>query len=172
MPSTTAGGQKAPMKNFISPTGEDIRITHPNGSVAIIGATEKPLPQHLWAAATRAGAQVASGSSGGKLTAAETAAANRAAQAGAGDAQNDERFTIKQKLKEQMKLALDAHDEADEGGAKVTKEFEDAFTSAGIPQVKWLQDRVGFTVSADQRDEAWEELTAELESGEEEDPEA
>lgn len=157
---------KAPTKQFYSPSGEELRITHGNGAVALIGPDPKPLPKHLWQAAIRAGAQV-SGQSG--LTTEESRAAKKAGEDGAGGAENDQRFTIIEKLKQAMREAVDAYADAEEAGRDVTVEFASAFTSNGIPQVKWLEGRVGFSISADQRDQAWADLQPELEESEEQD---
>lgn len=160
---------KAPTKAFHSPTGEELRITHGNGSVALIGSEPKPLPQHLWTAAIRAGAQPVGNQP--KLTAAELKAATAAAATGAGSAGTDGNVSFIERLKVEIRKAVEAENDAVDSGGDVTEEFKNAFTSNGIPQVKWLQDRVGSAVSADQRDEAWAEVEAELEPEGDEDGE-
>lgn len=148
-------------KEFISPNGEDIRVTHPDGGVAIIGSTPKTLPPKFWTLAVRAGAEVLG--SGSKLTPSE-----RLASASANNPDSDS-FSQFERIKEAIIEALDEQDAATEDGREVADEFKDAFTANGTPQVRWLEKRVGFSIGSEQRDQAFDAVTRE--SGEQEEDE-
>ena len=59
-------------------------------------------------------------------------------------------FTRKNAIKAAMLDALQA-DEDD-------PDYTDAFTANDIPNVRWLEKKVGFSLSADERDAAWAEV--------------
>lgn len=128
---------------FRSFDGSEVRVTHPDGSVAIVGAEPRTLPKKLWRAAVKAGCQTDT-----TLKPAELPELTPA----------DDAFTRNQAIKDAMIAAL----EADEDDA----EFADAFTANDIPNVRWLEKRVGFSLSADERDAAWSEVQAGLDAEE------
>lgn len=134
---------------FSSIDGSDIRVTHPSGDVAIVGATPRPLPAKLWRNAIKQGCTTE-----GKFTPAELPPLT---------AENDP-HTRKETIKAKMVEAL----ESDETDAK----YEDAFTAAGIPNVRWLEKALGFGMSADERDACWAEVKAEQPEEEEEEEES
>ena len=45
-------------RRFYSRDGDDIRVTHPGGSVAIVGEEPRTLPKHLHRAAIKNGCQI------------------------------------------------------------------------------------------------------------------
>ncbi len=132
-------------KLFSSIDGTDVRVTHGDGSVAIVGETPRTLPRKLWRAAIKAGCQ--------------TNTSLRAADMPVDPA--DDAFTRKQAIKDAMIAALQADD--------TDPAFEDAFTANDIPNVRWLEKRVGFSLSGDERDVCWSEVQANLPDEEEED---
>lgn len=140
-------------KQFISPNGEDIRVTHPDGGVAVIGSTPKTLPPKFWTLAVREGAEVVGESN--KLSASERLASQNANNPDA------DSFQLFDRIKQAIEEALDEQDNATEDGREMADEFKDAFTANGIPQVRWLEKRVGFSISADQRDQAWDAINRE-----------
>lgn len=134
-------------KLFSSIDGTDVRVTHGDGSVAIVGADPRPLPRKLWRAAIKAGCQ--------------TDARLRAVDMPVDPA--DDAFTRKQAIKDAMIAALQADD--------TDPEFEDAFTANDIPNVRWLEKRVGFSLSGDERDVCWSEVQQDMPDGDEEEGE-
>lgn len=130
---------------FRSFDGTEIRVTHPDGSVAIVGDEPRPLPKKMWRQAVKQGCQTDTSIKPADLP---------------GLTQADDAFTRSQAIKDAIVEALES-DEADEA-------FADAFTAADIPNVRWLEKRVGFSLSADERDQAWSEVQAELPEGSEE----
>lgn len=134
---------------FRSIDGSDIRVTHPSGDVAIVGETPRTLPPKLWRAAIKQGCTTE-----GAFTPAELPPLT---------VQNDP-HTRKEAIKAKMVEAL----ESDETDTK----YEDAFTAAGIPNVRWLEKALGFGMSADERDACWAEVKAEQPEEEEEEEES
>lgn len=140
-PKATKAATDAPEeKQFRSVDGTDIRVTHPDGSVAIVGADPRPLPRKMWRAAIKAGCQ--------------TDGTVRAADLPSGLTAADDAFTRKQAIKDAMIEALQS-DEADPA-------YEDAFTANDIPNVRWLEKKIGFSLSADERDVCWGEVQEEI----------
>lgn len=134
----------APARKFMSATGEDIRVTHPDGSIALVGEEPRELPPKLWRAAIKQGC----------IPDTQLRKAELPQEPG------DDAFSRKQAIKDKINEALDS-DETDE-------RYEDAFTAAGVPNVRWLEKQVGFSLSAQERDVAWAEVQAERDDGEEE----
>ena len=126
---------------FHSYDGSEIRVTHPDGSIAIVGSEPRPLPKKLWRAAVKAGCQTDSTLKPAELPELDA---------------GDDAFTRMEAIKQAMIEAL----EADEDDAA----FADAFTANDIPNVRWLEKKVGFSLSADERDQAWSEVQAGLSS--------
>ena len=128
-------------RRFYSRDGDDIRVTHPGGSVAIVGEEPRTLPKHLHRAAIKNGCQILE--PGESLSAAQRTTVE----------ENDpgtDAFTRKNAIKAAMLDAL----QADEDDAN----YADAFTANDIPNVRWLEKKVGFSLSADERDAAWAEV--------------
>lgn len=119
-------------KLFYSPD-EPIRVTLGDGGVAIIDTSPRTLPQKYWRAATRAGALIKGGLTAEELKGPE------------GSAESDPHARAEMILK----AVLDAV-AADDGPG-----FENSFTAAGIPNVRWIETRVGFGIDASERDQAW-----------------
>ena len=131
-------------RRFYSRDGDDIRVTHPGGSVAIVGEEPRTLPKHLHRAAIKNGCQILE--PGENLSAAQRTTVE----------ENDpgtDAFTRKNAIKAAMLDAL----QADEDDAN----YADAFTANDIPNVRWLEKKVGFSLSADERDAAWAEVQTE-----------
>ena len=131
-------------RRFYSRDGDDIRVTHPGGSVAIVGEEPRTLPKHLHRAAIKNGCQILE--PGESLSAAQRTTVE----------ENDpgtDAFTRKNAIKVAMLDAL----QADEDDAN----YADAFTANDIPNVRWLEKKVGFSLSADERDAAWAEVQTE-----------
>lgn len=127
---------------FRSFDGTDIRVSHPDGSVAVVGESPRTLPKKLWRAAIKAGCMTDNSLKPAELP-----------ELGAGD----DAFTRMQAIKDAITEALES-DETDEA-------FADAFTANDIPNVRWLEKRVGFGLTADERDQAWSEVQADLPEG-------
>lgn len=130
---------------FRSYDQSDIRVTHPDGSVAIVGEKPRTLPRKLWRQAIKAGCQTDEILKPAELV---TTAA-------------DDAFTRQQAIKDAIIAALES-DESDPA-------FADAFTANDIPNVRWLEKRVGFGLSADERDQVWAEVQAGLSNEEADD---
>ena len=141
-------------RRFYSRDGDDIRVTHPGGSVAIVGEEPRTLPKHLHRAAIKAGAQI--------LEPGEALTATKRTTVVADDPASDA-FTRKNAIKAAMLDALQA-DEDD-------PDYTDAFTANDIPNVRWLEKKVGFSLSADERDAAWAEVQSENDNGDDGDNE-
>lgn len=139
--------ESAPKRKFMSATGEDIRVTHPDGSVALVGEEPRELPPKLWRAAIKQGC----------IPDTQLRKADLPAEPA------DDAFSRKQAIKDKISEALDS-DETDE-------KYDDAFTAAGVPNVRWLEKQCGFSLSASERDVAWAEVQAERDDGEEEEEE-
>lgn len=120
-------------KMFYSPE-DPIRVTLPDGAVAIIERTPRTLPQKFWRPATRAGALVDGG-----LTAEELKAPQ-------GKPESDPHTRAEMILN----AVLDAARAPDD-----SEGFEDAFNTSGTPNVRWIETRVGFGIDAAERDQAW-----------------
>ena len=129
---------------FRSYDGEDIRVTLADGSVAVVGATPRPLPRKFWREAIKQGCQT------GEIKAADLPPMSPA----------DEAETRREAIKKAIIEALE--------GDETDKAFADAFTANDIPNVRWLEKRVGFNLSAEERDQAWEEVQAEQPAGDSE----
>lgn len=132
---------------FSSIDGEDVRVCHPDGAIAIVGATPRPLPKKLWRLAVKAGCQ-----SDVTLRPADMPIEAK-----------DEAFTRKQAIKDAMVAALKAEDE--------DPKFADAFTANDIPSVRWLEKHLGFGLTSDERDVAWGEVQDEMPDADEEEGE-
>lgn len=128
---------------FYSPDGTDIRVTHPDGSVAIVGDTSRTLPPKMWRAAARAGCMVEQAGQKRGLSARDLQRSVEGEPGAGADA-----FKREEAIKQAMRDALEAEEDA--------PGFEEAFTDAEIPSVKWLESRLGFGVSGDERDALWE----------------
>lgn len=126
---------------FHSFDGTDIRVTHPDGSVAIVGETPRALPKKMWRLAVKNGCQTDTSIKPVDLP---------------GLHAGDDAFTRRKAMKDAIIEALES-DEADEA-------YADAFTAADIPNVRWLEKRVGFSLTADERDDVWAEVQAETDA--------
>jgi hypothetical protein len=135
---------------FYSEDGTPIRVTTPDGGVALIGKKPRPLPKKFHRSALREGARTTD------------MPAKEELEDGIG--KGDDPFERRKAIKEAMVDAMEAHDTADENGTKVRAEYEEAFTKADVPSVIWLKNRVGFGVDGAERDELWAEIQSELEA--------
>ena len=125
---------------FYSPDGTPIRVTCPDGAVAIV-TDKRTLPPKFNRAAIRAGCLTTDMPAAEKLKGPEVP--------------NDaDAFRRRDAIKAKIMEALNAA-EGDAG-------FEDAFTGAGLPNINWLNKAVGFTVERSERDELWAEIQREL----------
>lgn len=143
-------------KKFISPfEGEEIRLTLPDGGVALVGNTPKVLPKRFWREALKNGCQPADEK---PLTPAQ----KRAALAAAPESDTSEDATLIQRMIVEIRKAFNS-DPTD-------PRYANAMTTQGIPTTKWLTDVMGQPISAQQRDEAYALFEAEdAEDGEGED---
>lgn len=149
----------APTKKFVSQfEGEEIRVTLPDGGVALIGDEPKTLPERFWRAALKAGAMEAGSE---RLTPAQRRAAVRAAPDS--DKADDDG------LIERIKAKIDEIFEADPNDPK----YSEALTAQETPRTDWLTAELGVNISAAQRDEAYAlwELDQDGEDDDEEDQE-
>ena len=121
---------------FYSFDGSDIRVPLPDGSVVIVGERPRPLPKKFWRAAIRNGCQ----------TSDSIPKVDLEPELGA----KDDPFTRMEAIKAAIVEALES-DETDE-------QYADAFTANDIPNVRWLEKKVGFGLTADERDAAWREV--------------
>lgn len=133
---------------FYSPDGTTIRVTHPDGAVALVDGDPRELPQKLWRLATRAGCLIKGGITADQLK-------------GPNVDESADAFKRRELIKQAMFDAARSEENA--------QGFEDAFTAAGIPNVRWLEKRVGFGIDADERDQIWAEAEVELDEEEEQD---
>lgn len=147
----------AKTKQFVSTfPGEEIRLTLPDGGVAIVGSEPKTLPERFWRKALQSGCTEANGK---PMSRAQLRAAARAAP----EADQSEDSTLIERLIGACKDILN--------GDPLDPQFADAMTEQEIPRVDWLSQRVGANVTAEQRDEAWAKLQLELDEGDEEEDE-
>lgn len=140
---------KAKTKFFISPfDGEEIRLTLPDGGVAIVGNEPKELPDRFWRKALQSGCQPADEK---PLTPAQ----KRAALAAAPENDTGDESTLIERLKAKIReiFNADAND----------PRFEDALTGQDIPAVAWLSEAMGQPITSAQRDEAFALFEAEEE---------
>ena len=135
---------------FYSPDGSNIRICLPDGRVAIVGETPRELHASFNKAAIRSGCLTTDMPTADRL-------AGPAVPAGA------DPFERREAIKARIHDAL----QQEEGAPG----YDEAFTGAGIPNVHWLSEAVGFTVDRTERDELWREVQAEVEAGLEEEDE-
>lgn len=132
---------KARTKSFISPfEGEEIRLTLPDGGVALVGNEPKVLPERFWRKALQSGCQPADEK---PLTAAQ----KRAALAAAPENDTGDDDTLIERLKAKIReiFNADAND----------PRFADALTGQDIPAVAWLSEAMGQPITSAQRDEAF-----------------
>lgn len=138
----------APTKQlkFYSPDGTDIRVTHPDGAIAIVGGEPRGLPPKFNREAIKAGCLTTDMPSANRL-------------AGPAIKPQDDAFARRGLIKDKMIEAA----RSEEGATG----YEDAFTQAGIPNINWLSSALGFQVERAERDELWKEAQAELDAEEE-----
>lgn len=133
---------------WFAPDGEQVRVCLPSGDVAVIEPGEqRELPPKFNKAAAQAGLAVVGGVSPSSVTKPEV------------PAENDVTTRVDH-IEKAIRDALNAPEGNDE--------FEDAFTKAGTPNIKWLSKRVGFTVETSERDIAWKSVQADLEDEQDE----
>ena len=133
---------------FRSFDGSDIRVDHPDGSVAIVGAEYRTLPKKLWRLAIKRGCV-------------SDTTINPADLPGLSVA--DDAFTRKQRIKDMIVEALQSDEE--------DPRFADAFTPQDIPDLRWLEKACGFPLSAEERDAAWDEVQRDMPDPEEDEGE-
>lgn len=136
------------LKKFYSEDGTTIRVTLADGRVALIGGTPRPLATAFHRAALQAGA-IPGDVAPSHLPPKED-----------GDTPPDD---LDAKIRGAMLDAVnfDAEDATDDDKLA----FADAFTGNGIPNVRWLEKRIGFGISAADRDRVWALVEAELDEG-------
>lgn len=127
---------------FYSPDGTPIRVTHPDGGVAIVGEHPRELPPKFNREAVKAGCLTTDKPAASKLQGPVVPPAA-------------DPFKRREAIKDKIIEALNAA-EGDAG-------FEDAFTQGGLPNIQWLSQAVGFTVERSERDELWQEVQIENE---------
>ena len=135
-------------------------MTHEDGSVAIVGAEPRTLPQKLHRAAAREGCSVQHTGPGGK---AEARSAARAAQSRGKAKPSAEEIAADAHLRH---AAISAIVEEALRSEETDEEYADAFTNGGKINVKWLSEKVGFTVEASERDEIQTTIEAKLDAEE------
>jgi hypothetical protein len=139
---------KTETPRWYSPDGTPIHVYLPDGSKAIVAEDPRELPRKFWKAAGRAGCMT-------------TGMPNvKDMQPPQGNPEDDAETRIE--------LIAAAIQEA-MGQEEDAPGYEDAFTNAGKPNVQWLSKKVGFTVTAADRDEAYDRVELEGEEEESED---
>lgn len=141
-------------QKFYSPDGTDIRVTLPDGSVAIVNKA-RTLPQRFWRQATREGCLVKGGATAAQLAGPKPSDLS--------DPLN-RRDAIMGAMKDAAKrvaASAAAGDDAPPAG------YEGAFTRTGTPNVRWLETRLGLEIDGNERDELWTEVQVELDNEEE-----
>lgn len=128
-------------KKFVTQfPGETVRLTLPDGGVALVGDEPKELPKRYWREALRNGCQPADEK---PLTPAQ----KRAALAAAPENDTTGEETLIARLKAKIREIFDAE--------STDARYENALTTQGIPTVSWLSEAMGQPISAAQRDEAF-----------------
>lgn len=127
-------------RQFYSIDGTDIRVCHADGSIAVVTGKPRLLPRKLWRAAVASGCQIL-----------RTGEAVQQASDPVGDALTDGDDAEKRHaaIVDLFNEMLDA--------AEDDPAYADAFTGAGLPNVRYVEKRLGFSISAGERDAAWAE---------------
>lgn len=131
---------------WYSPDGTDIRVCLPDGRCAIVGEVPRDLPRSYWRQAGRDGC----------LATTQIKPADFNIPTAADHEDPEKRSNA---IRELVLAAATAGEE--------DPKFEGAFTPAGIPNVMWLSQRLGFLVHREERDAAWNQIKAEVEQNEE-----
>jgi hypothetical protein len=131
---------------WYSPDGTDIRVCLPDGRCAIVGEVPRDLPRSYWRQAGRDGC----------LATTQIKPADFNIPTAADHEDPEKRSNA---IRE---LVLSAATAGEDDVA-----FEGAFTPAGIPNVMWLSQRLGFLVHREERDAAWNQIKSEVEQNEE-----
>ena len=118
-------------RKFVSSTGEPIRVTMPDGRIAIVGTTPTELHSDLHREAMKAGCIPSDTSLPPPVI----------------------EQTLDEKIQDAMIFAYTSDD------ASVRDE---AFSSSGLPQVRWIERHIGLSITADQRNAAWEVVKPQL----------
>ncbi|HZX81037.1 MAG TPA: hypothetical protein VFE72_08820 [Lysobacter sp.] len=134
---------------FYSIDGEDVRVTLPNGGVAIVGEEPRPLPPAFWRAASQAGCAVLD-AQGNKVRITKADLEGPAAPAGSTDQSRHD-------LLVQACIDIIEHEKHIDAGGEPKPEFKGALSKGAEPApiVRWLEKRVGFSVTAEERNRAW-----------------
>ena len=127
-------------KKWFSEDGTDIRVTLPDGGVAIVGDKPRTLPKKFWKAAVKEGALATDQN----VTRADLSAVG----------EGDEAETRRKAIYDLMLAAWDASENDENTDSK----FDDAFTGAGKPNVRWLEKELGFDIDGTERDEIWAQV--------------
>jgi len=119
---------------WYAPDGSPIHVTLPDGRRCIIGIEPRPIPPAFYRAAQRAGAFADS---------MPTKAQMRGPEVPPGADPLGRVRLIEGMVRKAYQ---------DTSGSE---EFENAFTPNGVPDIKWLSAKLGFQITASERDLAW-----------------
>lgn len=137
-----AAAQKPEERLFYSQDGEDIRVPLPDGRVALVGEEPRVLPRAFHKEAMKRGCLIA----GANMPKLDLSVPTELDQ----EARNEA-------IKDAIREALDADSEAEGYEAA----YGEAFNENEEPSVRWIEKRLGFNISAGERDKAWAEVQRE-----------
>lgn len=147
-----------PETTFYSPDGEPIRVKLPDGRVAIVTDEPRTLPAAFHRAALKAGCF-------------PTGDAKRVvAEIPTKDDPLKRREAIKDAIFDVLASAPADHAPEAEH-AEFAKNYEGALNADGVPNVRFLETKLGFNIDAAERDSAFAEVRQELERGDDADDE-
>lgn len=132
---------------WYSPDGTDISVYLPDGSRAIVGEDPRALPRKFWRQAGKDGC----------LTTDMPAAADMKPPSANPEDDDETRIGL---IVDAIKDALAQEEDA--------PGYEDSFTAAGKPNAQWLSKKVGFNVTASDRDDAFDRVDVGGDESEEE----
>lgn len=141
-----------PERQFYSPD-DPIRVALLDGSIALVTSAPRTLPPKFWKQALKDGCFCTD-----QVPRAELDAADQVPGADA--------FQRRDAIKDAICAAVDAQETPEQA---TSDEFRDAFNANDVPNVRWIEKRVGFGIDASERDEVWAEIQRELEAEREDD---
>lgn len=145
-PKQSAAQQLADKRLFHSFDGSIIRVTHPDGSVAEVGADPRELPKKLWRLAIKHGCQTNTSIRPVDLPGLSVA---------------DDAFSRKGRIRDIIIAALESDD--------TDQRYVDAFTAQDRPSLSWVEKECGFGISADELNAVWDEIQRDIPDGSDED---
>ncbi len=138
-----------PTRMFYSDTGENIRVTLPDGGVAVVGTEPRELPAKYHRAAQRAGCVTTTG------------ARAEVIQTQVQDDPHERMEAIVTAITNALE-AEPAEGATEAEHAAYNEKYGDAFNQDETPNVRWLEKQVGFNIDQAERDQAWATVKSEL----------